>query len=305
MTEGLVKHRSKSLQRAKESGLVGYRKHTVKLLARFDVDFYGGDYDSFRAQCISLVGPVNEAIEDVPELCDKHLPQRRVQVFDLVDDQARITWDAMADTVRPEAIDTIRIGDTEYRLRRPSSANATPNEDRTWEFHVETFEPQFVGRGNSIAEAKSDFYLLIHSTFQSLVRLRPFRMTEEQISKWNILETAIDVEEYWRTVPVTLRELGIVSSSQRGSRQVLWLDGKLTEEINVDQVPAEFFSFAENQWFEAIVEREPGSHKLRRLIYVQQVDPVRQLTEDERRKWFDSLPGSDSLPKSDLTWKTI
>lgn len=204
-----------------------------------------------------------------------------------------------------EAIETIHIGAAEYRLRRPSFANATPTEDRTWEFHVEAFEPQFVGRGNSIAEAKSDFYLLIHSTFQSLVRVRPFRMTEEQISKWNVLETAIDVEEYWRTVPVTLRELGIVSSSQRGSRQVLWLDGKLTEEINVDQVPAEFFSFAENQWFEAIVEREPGSHKLRRLIYVQQVDPVRQLTEDERRKWFDSLPGSDSLPKSDLTWKTL
>lgn len=305
MTEGLVKHRSKLPPWAKGGNFVGPRKHTVKFFAQFDFDFDEGDYNSFRLQYLSLVRPVNEAIEDVPELRDTDLPQRRVQVFDSVDDQAKITWDAVAKAVGPKAIETIHIGAAEYRLRRPSFANATPTEDRTWEFHVEAFEPQFVGRGNSIAEAKSDFYLLIHSTFQSLVRVRPFRMTEEQISKWNILETAIDVEEYWGTVPVTLRELGIVSLSQRGSRQVLWLDGKLTEEINVDQVPAEFFSFAENQWFEAIVEREPVSHKLRRLIYVQQVDPVRQLTEDERRKWFDSLPGSDSLPKSDLTWKTI
>jgi hypothetical protein len=206
---------------------------------------------------------------------------------------------------RKEPIETIQVGNTEYKLRKPSSTDAMPVADGTWEFRVDAIGQRFVGRGTTISEARNDFRLLIHSTFQSLVRIRPFRMTEEQIADWKALDIAIDVEEYWRTVPIALREVGFVSSSRRGNWQVTWLDGRLIEEVNANQVPDEFFSYVENQWFEAIVERDPGSRKLRRLIYVQQVDPVRQLTEDERKTWFDSLPGSDSLPKSDLTWKTL
>ncbi len=170
---------------------------------------------------------------------------------------------------------------------------------------MDQFGPQFIGKGDSIAAARRDFLNQIHSAFQSLVRLRPFQMNETQRVDWQMLESLIDVDRYWDSVPVALLETGVVSSDTADGWEIVWLDGERRELIPSERTLPEFAAFKQGQWFEAIVERQPRTYTLQKLRYVRPIEPIREMSEEEFRQWVDSLPSGEDVPKSGTDWATL
>lgn len=278
---------------------------TRKVRVRGGFEFEFETYEEYRFKLFALMRPIGRQLEasELPERSRRAIMDR---IFDRVYDFHRQSLEALRQ-VREERgfVEDIRAGDAVYRLRRPLGVTATTSSPNTWSFEVDEFSPRFVGEGASLAEARSDWERAVHSAFQSLVRLRPFRMSDEQRQDWDLLQRLIDVEHYWKTTPVKLRELGFVSAVRRGPCQVTWLDGMQVEDVTPDQMPREFAGFAGGQWFEAIVERDPGTHTLRRVCYVQPVEPLPEMSEEELKSWYHSLPKADTLPPSDSDWSTL
>ena len=59
--------------------------------------------------------------------------------------------------------------------------------------------------------------------------------------------------------------MGKVSKVRHAPCEVVWIDGN-KEEVSLAAAPAEFAGFALGQWFEAIVERDPGTWRVRRIL---------------------------------------
>jgi len=202
-------------------------------------------------------------------------------------------------------VEEFRSADTWYRLRTPLDSESEQRAHDAWEFRVQEFSPRFIGRGATCEEAIANWRSAVHTSFQSLVRLRPFRMTDEQKDEWSLLQRLIDVEHYWRTAPLTLREIGFVSLASGADRRITWLDGQRVEEVGLDRMPAEFAAFRQGDWFEAVVQREPETYGLRCVLHVRKTDPLHRMTEEELKQWYDSLPTTDSLPESGSDWATL
>jgi hypothetical protein len=130
-------------------------------------------------------------------------------------------------------------------------------------------------------------------------------MNEKQQTDWQLLESVIDLDRYWESVPVTLLEIGVVTKITVDGWEVVWLDGHRHERISVEQTVAEFAAFQAGQWFEALVERQPKTFALRKLRYVRPTDSLREMTEEEFQQWLGSLPSGQDLPKSGSDWTTL
>ena len=272
----------------------------------FDYDPVTESYQDFRSRWFANLGVVIEGLEE-SEMGEESRRAIGAELFDHWYDYTGPVWASTGEIVAQhrETIHELRSGDALYSLRQPVRGAAKAASSGRWLFEVEEFSPTFVGEGASVAEARTDWRQAVHAAFQSLVRLRPLRMSEEQKQEWDVLKRLIDVEHYWRTTPVRLRELGFVSGVRRGPCQITWLDGMLVEDVTLEQMPRESAGFAQGQWFEAIVEREPDTHALRRVTYVQPVDPLPEMSEDELKTWYQSLRSADSLPPSESDWSTL
>jgi hypothetical protein len=141
----------------------------------------------------------------------------------------------------------------------------------------------------------------VHEGFQDLYGKRPFEMTREEAQRWDILETMIDVVSYQNETPVVVRQLGQVTQVHRGPRQITWVDGR-KEIVGLDVMPPEFARFKPGQPFEAVVERDPVTGQLRRVRYVHRVASLRGLSDSELAKFWNSLPGTSTLPESTMDW---
>ena len=198
-----------------------------------------------------------------------------------------------------DVLDELVFGPTTYHFLRPLQKDVSRTYSQTWECSVEGLSPRFEGSGKSAESAERSFLSKVHSAFQSLVHLRPFRMTEEQRNDWSLLESLIDVPRYWESVPLKLIETGIVKSIDDDGWFVVWLDGDRVESINAEQAPPEFGAFKPGEWFEALVERTPDTHDLQKMPFARAIQPVHEMSEQELREWWDSLPTGEDLPRSD------
>ncbi len=222
-----------------------------------------------------------------------------------------VLWNTLAEEAEREfeqadrKVVDLPVGPVTYQLRRPLKAHISPSADHGWEFSFDQFEPRFIGKGDSIAAAHRDFLNQIHSAFQSMVRMRPFQMDNTQSADWQMLESLIDVNRYWDSVPVALLETGVVSGITADGWEIVWLDGERRELIPIERTHPEFAAFKEGQWFEALVERQPKTYQLQKLRYVRSIEPIRDMSEDEFLQWVDSLPRGDDVPKSGTDWTTL
>ena len=126
-------------------------------------------------------------------------------------------------------------------------------------------------------------------------------MGPDEAQRWEILERMVDVVDYQKVTPSLIRQLGEVTRLHLGPRQIAWVDGG-TESITLDLAPPEFAGFKPGQPFEAVVERDPVTGKLRRLRYVQRVASFRRLAARELTEFWNSLPGTETLPESTRDW---
>jgi hypothetical protein len=265
--------------------------------------------DSYRSIQYKLFERLPAAYKSLDDQADTEsaIADFKVQVFDKTYDLAEVIWRSLTAAFRQQTVvlDVIRTGTAEYRLLRPLQANFQPCADRAWEFHVDGFSPRFVGLGSSIAEARNNWKDTVHIAFQRLVHRRPFRMTAEEKQEWALLEQLIDVEHYRKSTPLKIRSLGWVSGTGTGPRVITWIGGDRVEQVTLDQMPPEFAAFDNDQWFEAIVEREPRTFKLIRASFVQRRNPLGRMTKQELDQWWDSLPRTGNLPPSDSDWSNL
>jgi hypothetical protein len=196
----------------------------------------------------------------------------------------------------------IQIGEAIYHLRSPVQGEFVPDRGGTWEFWAEGFSPMFVGRGPQTDSAFQDWRDQVHECFQELYRKRPFEMMADERARWKVLEDLIDVAAYQNETPILVRQIGQVTKARPLPRQITWADGTKESNINLDQMPDEFAAYKPGQWFEAIVERDPLTRRIRRVRYVKRVPSLRKLSGTVLNEYWSSLPGTTTLPASSRDW---
>jgi hypothetical protein len=201
----------------------------------------------------------------------------------------------------PHTLTEFLISDTTYLLREPCRTSCRMNTDGHVEYLVTGFEPLFIGRGTSARLAEVDWREQVHSAFQLLYRKMPFEMTPSEAAQWSVLEHAVDVDAYTRETPVVFRQLGKVSNVRHAPCEVTWIDGS-REEVDLTVAPGEFAGFKLGQWFEALVERDPGTWQVRRILNVDSTEPADRMPRERLERFWQSLPTTSSLPRSARDW---
>ena len=154
------------------------------------------------------------------------------------------------------------VGETCYKLLSPIDAFVNfDSENNQWECIANKFDHKGVSIENREA-AIDDFKLKIHIRFQQLYAKRPFEMTEEEHVEWVRLANTIDLLHYRTTTPIKTCQIGCISyKNYQYPYRIKWL----TDEnyiVDPSKVPGELMSYKPGQWVEAIVERQPVSHKV-------------------------------------------
>lgn len=190
------------------------------------------------------------------------------------------------------------IGPSLYRLVRPVNINFSPS-DEGWMCYINELA-NYVGFGETRQKAFEDLKIKIHSDFQRLLRKRPFEMDDDERLNWSQLTNTIDLLSYKTETPVMVREIGCVSH-QRLSRpaRIKWLSGK-NYMIDPNKVPGELMSCGPGQWIEAVVKRDPISHRELEIESINRIS-FRIPTDKEIKEYWGNLPEADLEP-TDGTW---
>jgi hypothetical protein len=166
-----------------------------------------------------------------------------------------------------------------YPLRKKTVAMFLP---RSRQFWVEGFSPTFVGKGATPAEARQDWELSVHKRFQELFNMRSFEMNSDDSKDWEILSTYIDVAVYRNRTPLVSRQFGSVSQMRPYPTQIRWDNGRF-ERVTASQIGfPDFITFKAGQRFEAIVERDPITFALLKIVHaVRKASPNTMTSEEE------------------------
>lgn len=197
---------------------------------------------------------------------------------------------------------SIRVGGTEYQLRRRLQGYVYPSASGDFEFVVDALAPYVVGRARSAEEAIEDWKVKVHAGFQQMLAMRPFEMSTDDRARWHAFELAIDTAELRRSTPIRMRQLGSVEyMHHRYPRAVRWIGGG-RERVLLAAMPPEFPGYKPGQWIEAICERDPLTGRLLRVTHVERIPDVRLMSRVQQDEYWDTLPTGETLPESDLDW---
>ncbi|MGE0375079.1 MAG: hypothetical protein AB7I48_10205 [Planctomycetaceae bacterium] len=203
--------------------------------------------------------------------------------------QRVFTSDAIRSTLSELCVAGMR-----YPLRAPSRTSYIPV---AGEFLVEGFSPLFVGRGTSQEEARENWLLAVHASFQELLHKRPFEMTADDRLTWSVLSSRIDVAVYRNQTPIQVRQFGRVRFGTKPyPSRIEWEDGS-RDAIKIDQVAApDFVTFKPGQPIEAVVARDPVDFHLLRIVHVERRSEPARLSADEEAELLESIGSATTLP---------
>lgn len=214
-------------------------------------------------------------------------------------DSSKLKFDIMESYSGRSPFRELIVGDATYKLRRAATGRAFPRRDGQFDFIVEEFGSLFVGRGESATDAREDWEEKVHASLQQLIRTRPFEMDDTERTRWQILQSEIDVPLYRQTTPIRLHQVGRVRYFQhRFPKRIDWADGTKNY-VSLSEMPSRFASLKPNQWFDALVERSSVTGKLERVIDVEPIATLRLNTPEQRLRLLRSLPKADHLPPGD------
>lgn len=197
-----------------------------------------------------------------------------------------------SDTIR-STLDEIQVAGVTYPLRRSSTVSFIPG---IGEFLVEGFSPAFVGHGATFEAARRDWLLSIHSGFQELLHKRPFEMSPDDVYRWSVLSSRIDVTVYRNQTPIQVRQYGRISQARPYPRQIQWENGE-RESINVEQVASpDFVTFKSGQPVEAIVARDPVNFRLLGIVHIERRSTPSRLPSREEAELLESIGSTTALP---------
>jgi len=180
------------------------------------------------------------------------------------------------------------VGDTRYSFLFPVDLFVSYSpETNQWKCHGK--ELSYIGiSSESQRDAIENFQSQMHIRFQQLYSKRTFEMTAEEYKEWIKLANTIDLLHYKITTPLKIREIGCVSYGRVSYPfRIKWL----TDEnyiIEPSEVPAELMSYKTGQWIEAIVEREPVTHKVLKISSVRRIR-FHIPRSGEAKKYWDNM----------------
>ena len=193
----------------------------------------------------------------------------------------------------------IEVGDVAYPIRRTLLGRYYRSLEQ---FLVDGWSPAVIGRGESQSVAIRDFELKVHSLVQGLLAMRPFELSENDKQAISQVERYIDLTVFRNTHPIRTRQFGVVSKVRPYPSEIKWENGSL-DSITLDRVAnAEFVNFKAGQPLEAIVERDPRTFSLLRIVHVAKRASTRQWTEQEELELMNSI-GSLSNSELDPKWR--
>jgi hypothetical protein len=190
------------------------------------------------------------------------------------------------------------VGSTAYRFFRTVQRCEIPSEGGYVSYIRQL--PNYTGKGQTAEKAFEDLKVNIHVDFQRLLRMRPFEMGEEEKSKWSSLASVVDLLEYKITTPLIVREIGQISYGKISRPQrIKWIRDE-NYFIDPTKVPGELMACAPGQWIEAVVKRDPVSH---RILEIESIGKIkfRIPRESEIKEIWESMPKKD-LESDDWTW---
>ena len=201
-------------------------------------------------------------------------------------------------SVLTSPLSDLAVGRTSYRFIGRVLVNWTPV-DKGWVCYI-TELGNYVGSGATIGLSFEELKLAIHTDFQRLERKRPFEMDEGERAKWVQLTSVIDLLHYKMTTPVETREIGQVSF-EKISRpcSIKWISGQQYI-IDPHRVPAELMSCRPGQWIEAIVKRDPITHRETEIESIRKIS-FRIPRESEVKTFWEGLPKAE-LESTGWTW---
>lgn len=192
----------------------------------------------------------------------------------------------------------LRFGQTTYRLRALAEGTFSPLVAGVGgEFLVDGFRRDIVGHGANPEEAYQEWLTQFHAAFQRLYVMRPFEMEEADRRLWAVIESQVDVEQYRASRPLIALQQGKVCRARPHPDKIEWEDGT-KERIQLKRMPGEFATYKIGQPFEALVHRDPVSHKIIKVEYVRRLRTNSPTNEESQRLW-DSVSTSASLPNTD------
>lgn len=188
-----------------------------------------------------------------------------------------------------ENLNSLSFGSTEYRFLQNIVVRGVYIFPDGWLCWSRDLGSAFVGKGETYSSAVDDFKNQLHVIFQRLYRKRPFEMNDHEREQWQKLINVIDVYHYRTTTPLVVREIGQVSYG-RGSRpyRIKWLSGS-NYIIDLNNVPDELMSLKTGQYIEAVVKRDPVTHKEIEILSVHPIS-FHLPTNKQAEAFWDKMP---------------
>lgn len=150
--------------------------------------------------------------------------------------------------------------------------------------------------GTNEFEARRKWELKFHETFQKLFGKDQWNMTAEEQAIWSDILKVLDFDAYRRTCPVTLFQTGKLQSDGT----IAWLNGEVEFVPPLNLACSEFARLEEGDAFEALVERDFVSNKIRKILHIVPVVYDEKIDEEELHTFVNSLSTSSDLPEADL-----
>ena len=196
----------------------------------------------------------------------------------------------------------LSFGTTIYPLKQSLTEICTQIEQEEFAYEIKEL-PELIGKGVTKSEAQQDFMRQFHIRFQSQIGVPQFRRSQEEQSAWRAFETVVDIEKYKAHQPAVSQQIGMLQTKDYNAWSVWWLDGDGVETVDLAVTPPEFAALEVGQWFEALIERDPVSLSMNRILYVKCRPPLRDLSSKDAAAWLNSLPTGNHLPEasSDLS----
>jgi hypothetical protein len=186
-----------------------------------------------------------------------------------------------------ELLTELDCGSTHYPLRRPLLASHLASSPSCT--LVEGFSPIFTQLGETPAETRKNFLLLVHGLFQKYCRTRPFNRDEQQERLWRLLCRFIDVPAYREQQPLRLFRVGqILARPTADECLVKWEEDEEEETIRVGPgwTPEGFGALPLQARFEAEVDLDRRTQKVRKVVTVNGLYGAEEAVTEEMVKEF-------------------
>ncbi len=187
----------------------------------------------------------------------------------------------------------MRVGETRYRFIGPAAVSYVPRAEG-WICYVNGLTG-WLGAGGTPEQAFDELKFQLHTTFQTLLRKRPFELTEEEHSRWVQLTGVIDLLYYRTTTPIVTHEIGRVSFGKIARpHHIQWINGTKYL-IDPREVPGELMSCRTGQWVEAVVRRNPVSYAILGINSIRKIS-FHVPSESELALMWENLPEAQVKP---------